>query len=136
MKNLALVSALTILPLLACSLIEDASTASTLDLDNLAQHWVHSYEEEADASGVLLYRPVSFKTFPPSHFRKQYIFERDGTCQWFYLAPDDGHHFRPGSWRVDEQEQDVILIEEGETTNRFRVVELTRDVLRMEPIGE
>ncbi len=66
----------------------------------------------------------------------QYIFERDGTCQWFYLSPTDAHHFREGRWRVASQEKDVIHIEQGEQTNVYRVLELTQDVLRIEPMAE
>ncbi len=49
-------------------------------------------------------------TSPPlsSFFHMPYLFERDGTCQGFYLAPSDAHHFREGRWRVASQEKDVI----------------------------
>ena len=116
--------------------MEDSNTTSPLDLDYFTQHWVRSYEEEPTATRVQIYRPEQFKAFPPSRFRMQYIFERDGTCQWFYLAPTDGHHFRDGRWRVASQEKDVIHIEQGEQTNVYRVLELTQDVLRIEPIAE
>ena len=45
----------------------------------------------------------------------------------YYLAPDDGHHFRSGSWRV--LENNVLEIEKGDDTSRYSVVELTDEVL-------
>lgn len=125
---LALLAAVT-LP--ACSLNPDIEGQSppSIELEFLPGHWVHSREEEPQNSTVEVFRPIGFREFPPSWFRMQYIFEEGGTCQWYYLAPNDGHHFRPGSWRV--LENDILEIEQGDDTVHYRILELQEDVLRV-----
>lgn len=62
----------------------------------------------------------------------QYIFEDEGRCQWYYLAPDDGHHFKPGEWQLEEG--NLLRIEQGEETVRYRIVELTEELLQLKRI--
>lgn len=106
-----------------------------IDIKLLAQHWVNSHEEETANSDIKVYRPKNSREFPPSRFRMQYIFFEDGTCQWYYLSPTDGHHFRDGIWRIDVNEEDVIHIEQDGTVS-YRIVELTEEVLRITPMTE
>ncbi|SMO61689.1 hypothetical protein [Gracilimonas mengyeensis] len=121
----------------ACSLKTNGDDSSTdINLEELTQHWVHSYEEEPQGSDVSVYRPHDYKEFPPSRFRMQYIFEADGYCTWFYLAPDDGHHFRPGKWQLDAQDHKVIIIEQDDEILRYRITELNKEVLRMQLLGK
>jgi len=101
-----------------------------IDVKQLAQHWVRSHEEEAQGSDVQIYRRKNYEEFPPSRFRMQYIFYPDGKCKWYFLAPDDAHHFRDGTWEVDANSEDIIHVEQGKTVS-FRIVELTEEVLRM-----
>ncbi|NJO93560.1 MAG: hypothetical protein HC820_02860 [Hydrococcus sp. RM1_1_31] len=60
----------------------------------------------------------------------QYIFSADGTCKWYYLAPNDKHHFRDGTWKIDANTENIIHIEQDKTVS-YRIVELTKEVLRM-----
>ena len=116
----------------ACSLFPDEDdSSSNVNLEELQQHWVHSYEEESQGSDVNIYRPNDYEEFPASRFRMQYIFEADGSCEWFYLAPDDGHHFKSGKWKLNSDDDEVIIIEQDEQVLRYRIVELNEDVLRM-----
>lgn len=78
-----------------------------------------------------MYRPKDFKEFPASRFRMQYIFYKNGDCEWYYLAPDDGHHFKPGKWQVDPNDRSVLQIIKNDTTESYRIIELTKDVLRI-----
>ncbi|MEX0719883.1 MAG: hypothetical protein WD059_04385, partial [Balneolaceae bacterium] len=115
-----------------CSFLSDGDDSSSeINLDELIQHWVHSYEEEPEESDVNIYRPHDYKEFPTSRFRMQYIFEEDGACEWFYLAPDDGHHFRPGKWQLDAEDSEALIIEQDEQVMRYRILELNKEVLRM-----
>lgn len=116
--------------------IETGPSAASAEVDpaRLTRHWVRSYEEEAAESGVEVFRPDGFRAFPPSRFRMQYVFEAGGDCEWFYLAPNDGHHFRPGTWRLTGEEEDVLRIQQGEQTVTYRILELTDDLLRMTPV--
>ena len=93
---------------------------------DLRGHWVHAYEEDA-ADGIHVYRPADYRTFPPSRFRMAYIFEADGRCQWYYLAPNDAHRFREGTWRM---EGDTLYVDQEETV-AFQVVTRAPDLLRL-----
>lgn len=132
MKSFAATLLLAALALPACSLYPEASVPSAeVDVELLAQHWVHSREEERPESGGQIYRPAGFRQFPPSWFRMQYVFHEEGACEWLYLAPNDAHHFRPGTWWFDRDEEDVLHIAEGDRTVSYRIVELTPDLLRL-----
>jgi hypothetical protein len=124
-----------VLALPACSLVHDPNNASEgIRTEYLRQHWLHSYEEDQESDRVQIYRPIDFKEFPPSRFRMQYVFRRNGDCEWFYLAPDDGHHFRAGIWRLDPQDETVLHVEQGEQTASYRIIKLKKNLLRIEPL--
>jgi hypothetical protein len=106
------------------------TTLQQIDIKQLAQHWVHSREEETQGSDVQIYRRENYKEFPPSRFRMQYIFSADGKCKWYYLAPNDAHHFRDGTWKIDANAENIIHIEQDKTVS-YQIVELTEEVLRM-----
>lgn len=105
-------------------------TLQQIDVKQLAQYWVRSHEEETQGSNVQIYRRENYKEFPPSLFRMQYIFSADGTCKWYYLAPNDAHHFRDGTWKIDANAENIIHIEQDKTVS-YQIVELTKEVLRM-----
>ena len=106
-------------------------TLVSINTEYLCQHWVNSREEELQTDKDQIYRRKDFKEFPLSHFRMQYIFYKDGNCEWYYLAPDDRHHFKPGKWRIDPSDKSVLQIIKGDTTESYRVTELTKDILRI-----
>jgi len=108
-----------------------AQTATDINLDDLCQHWVHSREEQSSTDKDELYRPATFKVFPPSHFRMAYKFAKDGTCEWLYLSPDDAHHFKPGKWRIDLHDPHILQITKENTTESYRIITLTKDMLRI-----
>jgi hypothetical protein len=102
-----------------------------INIKLLSQHWLNSSEEETE--NIKIYRPKNSREFPPSRFRMQYIFSEDGTCKWYYLAPNDGHHFRDGTWKIDANAENVIHIEQDGKVS-YRILELTEELLRMVPI--
>lgn len=102
----------------------------TINVDYLAQHWANSYEEEVDPN-IRIYRAVDFAQLPASRFRMEYIFRPDYTCDWLYLDPADAHHLRPGTWKAD---QDMLYIDQDGTTVKYRVLELTPAILRVEQL--
>ncbi|SJM95042.1 hypothetical protein CRENPOLYSF2_4520001 [Crenothrix polyspora] len=101
----------------------------------LCQHWLHSREEEQQTDKDEIYRPKNFKEFPASHFRMQYIFYKNGDCDWFFLAPDDGHHFKRGKWSVDPKDKNILHITKDDTMETYRVNELTKTVMRIARIN-
>lgn len=129
----ALLCCLVLLLLPGCSLFSEQIDPE--GQDDLVGHWVHSYEEDAQGEEVQVFRPVTFKTFPPSRFRMQYVFRENGTCAWYYLAPDDGHHFREGTWRRDARDRDVLHVRQGDQTVSYRILSLSGDLLRLKAGG-
>lgn len=113
---------------------ESGRAPSGINADDLCQHWVHSYEEKQPGDKDQIFRPAAFKQFPPSRFRMQYKFARNGDCEWFYLAPDDAHYFKHGKWMLDPNDKTILRITKGVTTESFRITKLTKDLLRMVPI--
>ena len=85
-----------------------SQTLTGINTEYLCQHWVNSREEQQQTDTDQIYRPKDFKGFPASRFRMQYIFYKNGDCEWYYLAPDDGHHFKPGKWRIDPSDKSVL----------------------------
>jgi hypothetical protein len=61
----------------------------------------------------------------------QYIFHENGECEWYFLSPDDAHHFKSGRWIIDPRGQNTIEVVKGEAREVYRIVELTSDVLRI-----
>jgi hypothetical protein len=110
---------------------ESNQTLTDINSEYLYQHWLHSREEQQQTDTDELYRPKDFKKFPPSRFRMEYIFYRNGDCEWYYLAPNDAHHFKSGKWRTDPNDKSILQIIIGETTVSFRVTELRKDKLRL-----
>ena len=106
----------------------------TIDPDALCRHWVHSFEEQRPTDREHIFRPAGFKTFPPSRFRMEYAFARNGGCEWLFLSPDDDHRFKSGTWTVDPQDGAILRITTDGATRAFRVTALTGDLLRLTPI--
>ena len=95
----------------------------------LCKHWYQSSEEQVDDVNQI-YRADNSK-LPPSRFRMQYILLADGTCDWYYLSPDDDHEFKPGRWKVLYKDPLTLEIIKGLAVEEYKVVELTDDVLRL-----
>jgi hypothetical protein len=110
---------------------EAPGSLSGIDTDYLCRHWVHSVEEQTRGEKALIYRPSDFKQFPASRFRMQYVFYKNGDCEWYYLSPDDAHGFKSGKWRIDSKEKDVLQIVKRDSMESYRIIELTKDILRI-----
>jgi len=102
--------------------------------DHLFQHWVRSYEEEQPGQTVQVFRPASSKQCSPSRFRMAYTFARNGSCEWYALSPADAHHFEACTWNVNASDKTILQITEEEATTSFKMVELSRQLLRLEPV--
>ena len=102
-----------------------------INLEYLCKQWVHSSEEQKPTDKAQLYRPSDFKHFPPSRGRMKYIFYKNGDCEWYFFSPDDAHHFKPGKWQIDPNDKRILRITKGDATESYRVLELTKDILRI-----
>lgn len=101
---------------------------------DLCRDWTHSSEEEGPAKSEQVFRPANSKEFPPSRFRMQYKFFKNGECELLVLAPNDAHHFQAGKWQVDHKDKSVLRITTGTGTVSFRITTLTPDLLRWTPL--
>jgi hypothetical protein len=111
-----------------------AKPVIAMDINDLCQHWVHSWEEQKDPDVKdQIFRPAASRAFPPSRFRMAYKFAQNGDCEWFYLSPDDGHRFKPGKWLIDATDKTLLKITTDGETKSYRIAELSKDILRLTP---
>ncbi len=114
--------------------LEPNKTAIAIDIKDLCQHWVHSREEEQPGGKDQIFRPAASKAFPPSRFRMAYKFTPNGACEFMFLSPSDAHHFKPGKWMLDTRDQTLLKITADGTTQSYRIVELSKNILRLTPL--
>ena len=108
-----------------------AAAPTGIDTADLCRHWIHSVEEQTRTQKAQIYRPADFKQFPANHFRMQYIFHANGECEWYYLSPDDAHRFKSAKWRIASNDKDVLQIVKRDSMESYRIIELTKDILRI-----
>jgi hypothetical protein len=59
------------------------------------------------------------------------VLKENGACDWLYLAPNDAHEMRPGSWKFLEESNTLkIYNEEGQEVKSFQIVEIGKDQLK------
>ena len=127
---------LTVAPALAQAVNPRPSGAAPrFDSKDLYQHWVRSAEEDLPGGAVWVLRPAGSREFPPSRFRMAYKFARDGSCEFYFLSPDDAHHFKACKWTLGANPKPTLQIVGEGTSTSFRIVELTRHVLRVTPLA-
>jgi len=113
---------------------ESERTLPAVDISNLFQHWVHSSEEERPDSKQRVFRPAGSWQFPPSRFRMAYKFTRNGACEFYFLSPDDAHHFKPCRWTISGHENVILRISaEGDTTS-YEISVLSATLLQLTPM--
>lgn len=108
--------------------------ALNTNFGNFFQTWVHSYEE--DDNNNQCFRPITYKEFPPSRFRQNYIFNSDGSGDYLYLHPSDMHHMRPCFWRLSKNNSSIVYLYTGGKTPSavFEIVSLSNDKLLLHRI--
>jgi hypothetical protein len=137
---LSLWSCLSTQPLIgALGTAQAAGTKSTgtplvIDVNDLFQHWVHSSEEERPDETVRIYRPAASMKFPPSRHRMAYKFAPNGACEFYFLSPDDAHHFKPCNWTISARDKTILQISANGKTISYRIVQLTGKILRLTPL--
>ena len=108
-------------------------TRRQIDINDLFQHWVHSREEEERGATIQIFRPVASMDFPTSRFRMAYKFARDGRCEFLFLAPDDGHYFKPCTWKMSA-DKSILQISANRGSTSYKIAELTGKILRFTPL--
>jgi hypothetical protein len=108
-------------------------TRRQVDINDLFQHWVRSSEEEQPGVTVLIFRPATSMNFPPSRFRMAYKFAPNGSCEFYFLSPDDDHHFKPCAWIISDDRM-ILKITANRKSTSFRIAQLTGKSLRLKPL--
>jgi hypothetical protein len=108
-------------------------TRRQIDINDLFQHWVHSREEEQPDVKIQTFRPAASMDFPPSRFRMEYKFARDGRCEFLFLAPNDGHYFKPCTWTISADKL-MLQISANRGTTSYSIAELNGKILRFTPL--
>ena len=115
----------------------DESAEPTEQSTPLVGSWTHSMEEDSFGSTTDWYRPSQSRDFAYDWFRMRYDFFADGTCEYWWLSPNDAHEMRPGTWELVEKDERYVRVydEDGELleTVSFRIVQLEGNLLQIEP---
>lgn len=116
----------------AVKMIQGDKRADTPDKDELLLgSWTSSYEDKKKWDDPEVFLPTDSKDSPPSRFRMRYIFNKDGSCQYLYLAPNDAHKMVEGTWLRKGNE--VHITDKAGKKQRdvsFEIVEIDEDKLR------
>ncbi len=110
-------------------------TPLAIDINDLFQHWVHSREEQQSRGTVQIFRPAASMKFPPSRFRMAYKFTPNGGCEYYFLSPDDAHHFKACKWSTSANDKTILQIIADGVTTSYRIAELSGKILRLEPLA-
>jgi hypothetical protein len=108
-------------------------TRRQIDINDLFQHWVHSREEEERGATIRIFRPAVSMDFPPSRFRMQYKFARDGRCEFLFLAPNDGHYFKRCTCIISADKL-MLQISANRGSTSYKLAELNGKILRFTPL--
>ena len=142
LRSFAILSLWTCLPTQALFAAPDTAQASgaaatktrhQIDINDLFQHWVHSREEEQRGATIQIFRPVASMDFPASWFRMAYKFARNGRCEFLFLDPGDGHHFRPCTWKISADKL-MLQIRTNRWSPSYKIAELNGKILRLTPL--
>lgn len=117
------------------SIVPHQGAGEPITEKSMSRHWIHAREEDAD--GIQVYRAKGSFAPRPSRFRMEYELKADGKCRYMWLSPSDGHQMKDGSWKLlpppKPGEPPTLEVREGKTVNRFEVVGLSRDTMRLKP---
>ena len=142
LRAFAILSILSCLPTQALFAAPDTAQASAaaangtrrqIDINDLFQHWVHSREEEQPGATIQIFRPDASMDFPPSWFRMEYKFARNGRCEFLALAPNDGHNFKPCTWTISADKL-MLQISANRGSTSYKLAELNGKILRFTPL--
>lgn len=94
--------------------------------------WTDSREEYSYEDGFKIFRPCEYKRFPPSRFRFKMDLKAGGSCSWLWLAPNDGHRMKPGTWTYDEESKKLVIRDEsGKVVKEYVVLEVSGEMLKV-----
>ncbi len=92
----------------------------------LAQHWVHSHEEDTDTETV--FRPSTWK-FPPSRGRKSFDLQTDGSLVVGGIAPTDRRQLSEGKWGLEGDTLKFYTASEAKPDQTMQITAAEKDRL-------
>jgi hypothetical protein len=110
--------------------VEIAMSGNKIDLDHLAQSWVHAHEEDTPTTSV--YRPAQFP-LPPARGRTGFQLHADGSLTARGPGPADQTVTAPGTWTLAGNR--LELCPQGERAHNLEIesVEPDRLVVKNSP---
>ncbi len=104
-----------------------------LQIELLENNWTQAFEEKL-SDDLEVYRPSDYKDFPVARYRQVFNFHENKVCEYLVLAENDGHYMETGTWEYDPKTNRIkILNSETEIVHDFEVVQLSEDLLKLEP---
>lgn len=101
--------------------------AVQVDKNSLAQHWVHSHEE--DTGKQMVFRPAAFQ-FPPSRGRAGFDLKADGKLVNQGIAPTDGTTETIGTWKLEDDSTLAFYLGKVKTPSRsLKIISADKDRL-------
>jgi hypothetical protein len=94
--------------------------------------WSASYEEDQANSMTKNFRSCDYDKFPPSRFRQQLTFNKDGSCKVLNLGATDAHFFSEHKWTYNKKKKTVsILGNDGKEFMKFKINSVVKDRLNV-----
>jgi hypothetical protein len=94
--------------------------------------WIDSREENTNTN-ISVYRPCNFKKFPESRFRFKMDLKKDSTCCWYYLAPNDRHFMKDGTWAFNKEKKVLKIFNlNNEEVKSFKIEQVDDNILKIE----
>lgn len=93
--------------------------------------WAASYEENKENNQEKLYRPCDYN-FPPSRFRQNIIFEKNGTCKVLAVGETDIHYFVDCKWVYDKKKKLVnVYDDKGKVKMKLKIISADKELLKV-----
>jgi len=92
----------------------------TIKREALAQHWVHSHEEDSDTE--MVFRPASYE-FPPSRGRTSFDLRPDGGFTERGPGPSDRSEESEGKWQLDAN-KNLVFYQSSPQGSASRILKL------------
>jgi hypothetical protein len=106
-----------------------------LDTNHLYNCWTHSAEENEAGWEVRIYRPCTYKEFPVLRFRFTMKLRRDGSCDWLYLAPNDAHHMKSGTWQCSIPDRTLKIFDDSDKlVLSYQIESLEKNLMVLKPL--
>lgn len=107
-----------------------SAQSNAIDTSMLPNCWAHSFEENEPGWELNIYRPCGYKDFPVARFRFVVELRKDGNCDWLYLAPNDAHRMKAGTWQFSKSTNELVIFDEtGKEVHRYEITSIEENML-------